>query len=361
MQVYYPPVGIAHISHSISDLLEDRLHKAKSLQCAFITQPKPNPHLGTVIVLMVTFAVAKHLQRMFNLRTRVLIDMLDNSPAKTFVQNGKEYSLCLSHSIVADGIPASEYNMRPIFEISNLLEELTGIKYKVRRYKDIQSDLRFREGMIEILRRREEFIPIVSPSERRLRMRPICKKCGLVDKRALSVEFHDDKERPYLSAVCPNCGSFRAYLLDSNDVIDANTPVRTILRSVAFIEQFRENGTATVIVNGKDWAGVWMQRVYFDGLALFGYAGRQIPMNLFSPLILDESGAKLSKTIYLQENAYSHLDPVWVSAEAFIQGFGEMGVRRLFTEVTSWVEDPRKFFRDYSISYIQSLFNERWK
>ena len=355
MQVYYPPVGIAHISHSIFDLLEDRLRKAKSLQCAFITQPKSNPHLGTVVVLMVTFAVAKHLQRIFNLQTHVLIDMLDNSPVKTFVQDGKEYSLCLSHSTI-DGVPASEYNMRPIFEMADLLRKRTGIKYKVRRYKDIQNDAGFRDGMIEILRRREEFIPVVSPSEHRLRIRPICKKCGLVDKRALSVEFYDDKENPYLVAVCPNCGSFRTYLLDGNDVIDANTPVRTILRSVAFVEQFRESNTATVIVNGKDWAGVWMQRVYFDGLALFGYTGRQIPMNLFSPLILDESGAKLSKTIYLQENAYSNLEPVWVSASAFIQGFGEMGVHRLFTEVTSWVEEPRKFFRNYSVSYLQNLF-----
>lgn len=353
MRLYYPPIGIAHITKNLADLMRDRLSRATSIQCAFITQPKPKSHLGTIVVLMVAYAVAKYLHSNFGLPTTVLIDVLENSPSKTFTRDGCDYSLCLSHDVV-DGVSTVEYNMRPVIAVAKWLATESSIRFHVRSYREIQSEAVFREGLLYFFRHQADVIPLVSPSEHRLRIRPVCDVCGLVDKGALSVKFHDSKNAPYLTAVCPNCGEFKTYFSDYHRVIDANTPIRTILRSVGFINKQNTNNIATVIVNGKDWAGVWMQRVYFDGLALLGYSGIQIPMNLFSPLILDESGAKLSKTIYLQDGAYSHLGPAWVSASSFVEKFGEEGLRRLFGEINSWIDDPKRLFRDYSISYIQS-------
>jgi hypothetical protein len=82
------------------------------------------------------------------------------------------------------------------------------------------------------------------------------------------------------------------------------------------------------------------------------------PFNMFTPQILDRSGAKLSKTIYLREGAYAGISPGWTSLTAFEARFGPGGLTRLWEEITAWVRSPRKFFRNYSVDYFEYLFTQ---
>jgi hypothetical protein len=91
-------------------------------------------------------------------------------------------------------------------------------------------------------------------------------------------------------------------------------------------------------------------------LSNFDITGLEVPFNLFAPEITDETGAKLSKTIYLEKGAYSKMDPAWLSSKAFIEKFGEKGLQTLWEEVEAWVNTPQKLFRNYSIGYMQSLY-----
>lgn len=358
MKVFYPPVGIAHITRDVTDLVTDRVQGCDSVQTACVMQPKANPHFGTMIVLMTTFALAERMRDRFAMPTEVVIDVLENSPSTQVIGDGERYSVCLSHSCEG-GVAESELYTRPIRVLADFLSGASGLRFRVRSYAEIQAQDAFRTGMLSVLRRRDEFDPIVSPSEHQLRIRPVCGRCGIVDKTSESVVFHDGPSGPRLSASCPNCGLFDVPLADKSSIIDANSPIRTILRSHAFILQRIATRQETVIVNGSDWAGVWMQRVYFDGLALLGHCGKATPMNYFSPQVLDESGAKLSKTIYLEDGAYSHLNPAWLSATEFVRAFGEAGVMKLFGEVRSWAREPRRLFRDYSLGYFEELFEKR--
>jgi hypothetical protein len=184
----------------------------------------------------------------------------------------------------------------------------------------------------------------------------VCLKCGLLDKAAKTVQFDNATNPTSVSFVCPNHGTIKSFLDDPSCVIDCNTPIRTILRSYCFFKERQSSGVETIIINGSDWAGAWMQRVYFDGLANLDCKGIDTPFNLFTPLILDETGAKLSKTIYLEKGAYSEIDKSWLSVPAFILRFGDRGLNVLWDEIESWINSPERFFRDYSLSYIKHLF-----
>ena len=74
------------------------------------------------------------------------------------------------------------------------------------------------------------------------------------------------------------------------------------------------------------------------------------------PQILDDSGAKLSKTIYLTPGAYADIPPAWTSMQAFEDRFGPAGLAMLWDEVRGWVRSPGKFFRNYSVRYLEHTF-----
>lgn len=356
MEIVYPPVGIAHIIGGIPDLITDRMATASRVRVACAMQPKAAPHFGTGIVILSAFALARLFQDTFGKPATVLLDMLDNAPAQTVVLGGVEYSLCLSHA--ADGVRTlADTNTEPVRQIAAWASAQAGIGFAVRRYSQIQAQPGFRRGLADILSRPEMFAPLFSPSGHRLRVRPVCPQCGLVDKaaRTVQVRHHDGLT---LAFRCGYHGDQAARLDDPAVVIDANTPIRTVLRSLCFSRDRHEHGLETVVLNGGDWAGAWMQRVYFDGLHQLGCRGTQVPFNIFTPQILDDSGAKLSKTIYLTQGAYADIPPAWTSMQAFQDRFGAAGLDMLWDEISRWVRSPEKFFRNYTVRYLEYAFGQ---
>jgi hypothetical protein len=357
MEIVYPPVGITHIIDQIPDLIADRMATAGRVQVACAMQPKAAPHFGTGIVIMTAFALARLFQDTFGKPATVLLDMLDNAPAQTTVIDGIQYSLCLSHAAIDGGRSAAETNTEPVRRLAVDASQRAGTGFGLRRYSQIQAQPGFRHGLAGILSLPEVFQPLFSPSGHRLRVRPVCPRCGLVDKAARTVQVRHDKGLT-LAFRCGNHGSQAARLDDPAAVIDANTPIRTVLRSLCFSRDRDEHGIETVVLNGGDWAGAWMQRVYFDGLHQLGCCGARVPFNIFTPQILDDSGAKLSKTLYLTRGAYADVPPAWTSMQAFEDRFGAAGLDMLWDEVTRWVQSPQKFFRNYTVRYLEHVFGQ---
>ena len=44
--------------------------------------------------------------------------------------------------------------------------------------------------------------------------------------------------------------------------------------------------------------------------------------------------------------------------DSFIKCYGDKGIDILWKEVNKWVEDPKKFFRNYSVDYFQMIMEE---
>ncbi len=320
MEIVYQLVGIAHITGQIPDLIADRTATAAALRVACAMQPKAAPHFGTGVVIMIAFALARLFQDHFGKPATVL---LDNAPAQIVTHGGTEYTLCLSHARDT-GRSLADINTEPVRHLAAWASQQAGTRYALRTYRQIQEQPAFRHGLAAILSRPAAFEPLISPSEHRLRIRPVCPHCGLVDKTAATVQARQDNGLT-LAYRCPAHGRQTARLDDPAAVIDANTPIRTVLRSLCFACDRDEHATETIVLNGGDWAGSWMQRVYFDGLHQLGCTGIKTPFNIFTPQILDESGAKLSKTIYLTRGAYADIAPAWTSMQAFQDRFGAGG------------------------------------
>lgn len=352
MEIVYPPTGIVHIISQIPDLITDRMKTATRLRVACVMQPKAAPHLGTGIVLMSAFALARLFQDAFRTPATVLLDMLDNAPAT--VINGVEYSLCLSHA-QDGGQSMADKNTEPVRQLAAWSSQHAGIPFCLRRYSEIQAQPVFRHGLAQILTCPRTFEPLFSPSERQLRVRPVCPRCGMVDKAARTVQVSHDHPLT-LESVCGYHGTQQARIDDPATVIDTNTPIRTVLRSLCFSSDRNANGTETIVLNGGDWSGAWMQRVYFDGLHQLGCCGTSVPFNIFTPQILDDSGAKLSKTIYLAGGKYTEVPAAWTSMQAFEDRFGPVGLRMLWDEVSTWVRSPERFFRNYTVRYLEHTF-----
>jgi hypothetical protein len=351
LEIVYPPTGIVHITGQIPDLIADRMQTATQVRIACVMQPKAAPHFGTGIVLMSAFALARLFQDTFGTPATVLLDMLDNAPAQATVINDIEYALCLSHA-QDGGQSAAHKNTEPVTRLAAWASQQARIPFGLRRYSEIQAQPVFRDGLARILSRPSVFEPLFSPSEHRLRIRPVCPRCGMVDKTARTVQISQD-DSVTLQFICGYHGTQEARLDDPAAVIDANTPIRTVLRSLCFSRDRHAHGTETIVLNGGDWAGAWMQRVYFDGLHHLGCCGTSVPFNIFTPQILDGSGAKLSKTIYLAAGKYADVPPAWTSMQAFQDRFGSGSLSMLWDEVSAWVRSPAKFFRNYTVGYLE--------
>jgi hypothetical protein len=356
MEIVYPPVGISHITSQLPDLIADRTATATSLRIACAMQPKAAPHFGTGVVIMTAFALARLFQDRFGKPATVLLDMLDNAPARTTLIGGIEYSLCLSRAGDGDRSLA-ETNTEPVRHLAAWAAQRAGIQCTLRTYTQIQAQPWFRHGLADILSRPEIFEPMFSPAGHRLRVRPVCPHCGLADKTARTVRVRRDHGLT-LTYECGNHGRQTTRLNDPDTVIDANTPVRTVLRSLCFARDRDEHATETIVLNGGDWAGAWMQRVYFDGLHQLGCTGARVPFNIFTPQILDDSGAKLSKTIYLTKGAYTDMPAAWISMQAFQDRFGSAGLDMLWDEITNWAQSPARFFRNYTVRYLEHVFSQ---
>jgi hypothetical protein len=80
--------------------------------------------------------------------------------------------------------------------------------------------------------------------------------------------------------------------------------------------------------------------------------------SICTPHILDESSARLSKTIYLTRGAYADIAPAWTSMQAFQDRFGNGGLDMLWDEISSWVRSPARFFRNYTVRYLEHAFSQ---
>lgn len=354
MEIVYPPVGIVHITRHIPDLITDRIERAAAIRVAVAMQPKAAPHFGTGVVIMSAFAVAALLSETFSLPSSVLLDVLDNAPADTVVIDGTEYTTCLSHAAAPGGGTLADVNTEPVRHLARWASQQSGVPFTLRTYTAIQAQPCFRDGLAEILARADQFEPLFSPSERKLRVRPVCPHCAMVDKTARTVTVQHGSPLT-VTFTCGRHGRQDASIDDPSAVFDANTPVRTVLRSLCFARDRSSAAVETIVLNGGDWAGEWMQRVYFDGLHALGCDATSVPFNLFVPQILDDSGAKLSKTIYLTAGRYADVPKTWTSMQAYEERFGSLGLARLWDEVASWTRAPEKFFRNYSVRYLEHV------
>lgn len=349
--VYYPPVGIAHILDGLEDIIKNKIQDKKMLIINTSSQPNSSPHIGTITTIMSSFAIAKLMKEKLGINSIVLFDQLENAPCKRMKINDIEYVLSLD-TVLENHKPVADVNMVIYKRIFNFIEKESGIKYKIRTYKEFQENLSVRKGLGKIVKDIEYFNNILNPCSDKIHLRARCPICGLSDKKGKTTII--DSNKLTINSLCPNHGYFTVKLENKEDYIDLNTQLRDLLKGVAILDDSEEK--MHIMCDATDWGGLWDRKIHVEGLMRLGY--KTLPERIFTPLILDWSGAKFSKSLYINDKTYKERYESILSFDRFYDQYGERGLIILWQEVLDWVSDPRKFFRNYSIDYLYRLLGK---
>lgn len=136
--------------------------------------------------------------------------------------------------------------------------------------------------------------------------------------------------------------------------LEFNTPLRNLIRVLVCGEDI---DTSRMLCTGCDYAGFYQEQLTWRLLKRPVSA----PIIFYASLILDWSGAKLSKSLYVKQGAYKYLCDAGCSymleRETFLKTEG--GLRALSEEFQDWVEKSYKLFKNYSFGYLDTQLTSR--
>ena len=357
-KVVYPPVGIAHITKDLSDLISSRFGKSTKINIHSSAQPNSYPHLGTTATLMSAFALGKHLKDKFKVPVTLKFEYDNNSPAEKVKVDDVIYSKMQTQQEV-DGVRRDKHFIKEFEYLFSYLEKKSGVNKTDRTFEEFQRIPFVREKLIQIIKS-DEFKAVVSPSERKLHIRFPCPHCGYSDKSGVYFQCVDRSDGLHLKSKCFQHGETDLLLTLANEkFVDFNTPIMDIIQGALFIEEDLLESALCIMYDGGDWSGVWASDVLEQGLSLLGYKYEQFPLHFYAPIIEDWSGAKFSKSLYIKGDTYNQIPEQLLNLRKFRETFGDRGLDLIWEEVNDWVSDPKKFFRNYSLDYFISIFSKK--
>lgn len=354
--VVYPVGGISNTINDITELFELYMNGKDKIVINTSAQPNSIPHMGSITTIMCVFALGQRLKTAYNKEVEIEFDELENSTGKIVEIDGKKYVCSLNNCTLGNGLSKAEVYMSYYHDLFERLTAYSGINYRIRTYKNYQEQNIVRDTIVKIMTDYDFFAQLLSPKDKRLHFRIQCPKCGVANKTYNEL-FHavlDDNVR--FEACCPIHGKYIVNVNKSNqDFLDMNTKLRDLTKGV-LLNSYNEN-ILPIMLDGGDWAGVWTNRIHIRGLIRLGC--ENIPLRLYAPLLLDWSGAKFSKSLHEEKGTYDYLSSKGLDNYAnFLEYYQVQGLEKLWMEVTSWMEEPKKFFRNYSIEYIYNLLNK---
>lgn len=353
-KVAYPIVGMAHITEDISDLIKYKLTGQEQIILNTSSQPNSSPHLGTITTLMTVFSMAEHFRHKLGIPVSVQFDELENSPGYTKEIKGMVYYKSLNHTYIDSDKDIATINMEKYKKILDDLSNLSGIPFNVRTYYEFQQNTHVRRAIIDIFNNQDFFESLFSPSKGQLHVRIICSKCQLGLKSLKTIDVESNANKLVFQSKCPYHGLHKVCVTPINsEFIDINTQFRDLTKGIQLLNDDIKNNTLSIMVDGNDWSGIWAQRIHTEGMVKLGYS--DFIIRLFTPTLLDWSGGKLSKTLYLCNGEYNYLHNAFLNYDFFMKQFNYEGFIKLWEEVRTWVEHPPRFFRNYSVEYLSEV------
>ncbi len=315
-------------------------------------QPNSSPHLGTLVVFNLAYVLAQKMALCpDSIQPEIFFEVVDTAPSETRTTGGVDYQISLRDSKVA------ESHLEEYFELLELLKRFTGVGYTLRRQRDFNSQQSIPQILRKIVQNKEIIAPILDSQRGSLQMRVACSDCGLTDKKGVNNKYYDDRMESY----CPEHGWFETFFDGESAKFEYNTPLRNLIRAIVYASDNQNDDVPFewLRVTGSDYAGYYQEQLLYKVASLLGTPAQELPTIVYAPLVVDWSGAKLSKSVYVKENAYKYLLPPYlVNYDQFREKLGEEGVRKMFEEVSSWLEDSFKLFRSYSVYYFMELFGD---
>lgn len=373
-------------------------------------QPNNSPHCGTLIVFCYAFAVAQAMRdRMLAMVAHgettsqpppvsVNITFVDTAPVNGagIEVDGIHYQKSYRDTPSASAAWTGDYH-----EVLSFLSTWSDIPVTTAVQSDFFSNPFMPQLLDYFVTNHHTLGRQLSPKYGALALRAACPVpgCGLAEKHGRLNQYttstptkptttRTDSPPPSptppasITFHCPHHGA-HTLPLTANPLalsrLEANAPTRNLLRSMSHL---LDASTHHVRVTGADYAGGYQETMLYRPLAEWGAAMAEMaagvgkgqgaargrtPHILYAPLVVDWSGAKLSKSLYVREGGYEGMRLFGTEGlgsyrvlKGVVRGSAEEGegLRRIWEEVRRWVADPRKVFRCYSVEYLRKVVVE---
>lgn len=352
--VYYPLGGASYIfKDTLIKYILNHCRKRK-LVISIGAQPNSSPHLGTICVISLAFSLGKKLQEKNpDLEVSILFEVIDTAPAETLYIDDIKYQRNLKDTSIM------KESMDDFLEILEYYSNSTQISYTLRSQQVFNSQPEIPEILRRIVDMRDTIAPRLDPSKSVLRIRAACPVCGLVEKEGLNNRFLNSRT---LICQCPNHGSFSIDLASETHLLSYNTPLRNLIRAIVYSEINADPSYDYQImrITGNEYAGFYQEELLYKAAASLNYPLDSFPMILYCPMVTDWSGAKLSKSLYVEKNAYADLPPYLQNFSVQKKTYGYDVIKVISKITDEWIDNPHMLFRDYSIFYFEKRFrNDR--
>ena len=347
-KVYNPLGGGSYVyQDSLIQYMHSQLRK-KKVKISIGAQPNSSPHFGTLEVFCLAFALANMLCHYDKeLQVSVLFEMVDTAPAIAQKIGDKNYQISLRESGEMNKY-IDQYN-----EILEQLSSISNISYQVRGQREFNRHTSIPDIVKKVISHRDLLAPILEPKKHIIRIRSACPICGLTDKKGIENKFVDNK----MICFCPKHGEFEVDIDTESYRLEYNTPLRNLIRGVVYSIDNQDDNLdyEWIRITGADYAGFYQEQLLYRTTDILGYSVSKLPMILYAPLVTDWSGAKLSKSLYVNEGAYRYLPSYMINYDNLRKEKGSIGLSKVYSEVHSWLEEPYKLFRNYSIYYFMEV------
>ncbi|MET7640349.1 hypothetical protein [Streptomyces sp. NPDC005438] len=310
------------------------------------TQINGAPHLGTGLVQSLTFAMAERVRTRFDIPVGVHFCALDNAPYEVVEDGGHRYQRAYAQLLGPAGIAGQVDTLyRPLF---HALSARLSVPFTTETYTQQQATEHYRRTWLRLLPRLDAARWWLAPSSGVPHVRVPCphEQCGWAEKhaeRTRVVRTSDD--RATVHAVCRHHGTYEVTIAaDGGGYLDLATLYRNMVKELATLDRSDE---LHVMVKGGDW--VFGSQLVDGALSAVGLSDGQMPARLFTPQVVTDTGAKLSKSLIREGRAPlpAGSEPWMLDAREW-PGSLDQYAERLLAMAETLLSDPRHFFRSYS-------------
>jgi len=339
------------------DMIRPRLQATSPDRVAFCvgTQINGAPHLGTSLVQTAAFLLAKATKRTFNVDAIVRFGALDNAPydirldPETHHAYQQTYFHALGGQAIGDLI--GKY-YRAMFDS---LADATGVDYEIETYSAQQATPAFRHEFLATLGHLDQIRWPLAPSHGQVHLRLPCPECSWAEKRAERTRLlRAGPGGADFTAVCTDHGDYKiAVTADTGAYLDLATLYRNLVKERLAA---RDHVTLSVMVKGGDWAyGCQLVDEAFTQLP-----GLAPPSRVFTPMVLTDTGAKLSKSLIREGKVPPPRGArPWMLDVTEWPGDTDSYVDAMVWLVSRMLADPRHFYRSYTTAELDRIMTTR--
>ncbi|MFF4403556.1 hypothetical protein [Streptomyces sp. NPDC001404] len=303
------------------------------------------PHLGVHVLQTCTFLLAKAVRERFGVEVLVRFTALDDLACETreCPATGTLYERTVRDVLGTERAAerAAELLRTHYDALFTALSAATGVAYETGTYTEQQARPAFREELLASLGLMDTLRWVLAPSTGSVPVRLPCPHCGWAQRHGEHTELLSaDARGARFAAVCLDHGTYMVDVTRGNDTFVGLTALH---RSHVAERVAVRDSALPVIVEGADRA---MAGRLLDEAFRFR-PGAVPPPRLLTPLVLTESGAKLSGTSAGEKEEAEETEET--------EEKGEKYPGMLINLVSRMLSSPQYFERGYTMGEVTRL------